>query len=129
MAQSTFHFAVGMAVGSAWAIPELRRRWASGQTVARACGRWIVLSLAVGTYATLPSLLRYARVPESIVGAWWMNLFLLHPLIDRLKSGGVFIGEAAVAACFGAQYALMLLAIRRASARLNRARPERARRA
>jgi hypothetical protein len=42
-----------------------------------------------------------------------MNVFLLHPLLDRMKHGGMVPGQIALAALFAAHYALLLAAIRR----------------
>jgi hypothetical protein len=42
-----------------------------------------------------------------------MNLFLFHPWIDRVKSGGMLIGELGMVLCFTAQYTFLLLALKR----------------
>jgi len=116
MAQSTLHFAVGMGIGTLFAARPWLRAWRMREPMAEPFARWIVLACAGGIYATVPSLMRGLGFPEWVVSGWWMNIFALHPLMDQLRPGGILIGEVAVAGCFAAQYLLMLVAIRRASA-------------
>ncbi len=113
MAQSTLHFAIGMALGSAWALPELRRKWCRALLVAGAIGRWLLLSYGLGFYATLPSILRRLSCNAEWATGAWTNLFLLYPLIEKLDLPSIALGELCIAACFAAQYGLILLAIRR----------------
>jgi hypothetical protein len=114
MAQSTLHFAFGMAIGSAWALPALWRQWRKGSPVAAAVARWLLLAYGLGLYASVPSILR--RVCDS--AEWttgnWTLIFLLYPLLERLNTPSIALGELAIAACFATQYMLILLAIRRA---------------
>jgi len=113
MAQSTLHFAVGMAVGTAAAAPSLVRRIRGRRRTARCFLRWFALSYGLGFVAVIPSLLRHAGVARELCMRWWMNVFFLFPLIDRLQPGGMVLGEAAVLMLFGLQYVAMLLLIGR----------------
>ncbi len=117
MAQSTLHFALGMAIGSAWALPALRRKWKSALPVSRALGRWLLLAYGLGLYASLPSLLRRLSGGADWATGGWTNMFLLYPLIEKLRLPSVALGELCIAACFAVQYGLILLAIQRARRR------------
>jgi hypothetical protein len=114
MAQSTLHFAVGMSAAACLAVPPLVRAWRAGSPVAVPLRRWILLSGGLGAYAVIPSLLRRLGLPPALWDSWWANLFCLYPLIERIRGGGILLGEAAVALLAGAQYLALLAAIRRA---------------
>ena len=114
MAQSTLHFAFGLAVGSAWALPSLWRKWKQLAPVAGAVARWLLLAYGIGLFATLPSILRRITSGADWATGAWTHVFLLYPLIERLDMPSIALGEFAIAACFAAQYAIILLAIRRA---------------
>ncbi len=114
MAQSTLHFAVGMAIGSAWALPQLWSKWKQAAPVANAIARWLLLAYGIGIFATLPNILRRMTHGAEWATGTWTHIFLLHPLIERLDLPSIALGELAIAACFAAQYATILLAIRRA---------------
>ena len=113
MAQSTLHFAFGMAVGSVWVLPGLWKRWKQALPMAGTIGRWLLLSYGLGLYASLPSVLRRITSGADWATAGWTNLFLFYPLIEKLDLPSVALGELCIAACFAAQYGLILLAIRR----------------
>lgn len=112
MAQSTVHFAIGMIAGTAVALPRLVRRQRAGEPVAAEFARWFLYSYGLGALAIVPSVLRKMGVPDGVCDGWWMNVFLLYPLIGRLKSGGTLVGELLMGSVFGLQYGLMLLYIR-----------------
>jgi hypothetical protein len=114
MAHSALHFAVGMAAGAACAAAPLARAWRAGLPVARPYIRWFAASVVGGTIAVAPSLLRRLGVPETVCESAWMNVFLLHPLIDRVKPGGITMGPLLMGAAFAAQYTVLLLAVFRA---------------
>ena len=94
--------------------PALLRAWRADAPVARPTARWIAASWALGFYALIPSFLRHWGAPEAICGGWWMNLFVLHPLLERLGHRGPIWGGAALTACYILQYGVALLALRRA---------------
>lgn len=113
MAHAALHFAAGMLVGTAIAAPRLRRAWRARRELAPAFARWLAWSWGGGTFAIVPSLLRYGGIPDWICGGWWMNVFLLHPLINRCLPPATLAGTAAFLGLFAAQYALMLAALAR----------------
>ena len=115
MAQSTLHFAFGMAIGSAWVLPALWKRWKQALPMATTIGRWLILAYGLGLYASLPSLLRRITGGAEWSTAGWTNLFLFYPLIEKLDLPSIALGELCIALCFAAQYGLILLAIRRAN--------------
>ena len=106
MAHSSMHFGLGLAAGAAASLPLLRE--ALKNETALNSGQWLIASYAVGTAAVVPSFLSLLGVPESITSAWYMNIFLFHPLIDQLKSGGYLIGETLIVSCFLFQYVTMI---------------------
>ena len=111
MAHSVFHLAVGVAAGGALTAPHLARAWLTRRPLSAPVARLLIVSYALGFLAVVPNLLvRLGAAPTS-VDAPWMNLFVLHPLIDRWERGGLLIGELAVAAMFIGHYALILAAI------------------
>lgn len=117
MAHSALHFSLGMAVGYAAVLPAVVRGWRSGRPLHRTLGRGLIVSCALGIYATLPSLLGWAGVPEAVCRGWWMNLFFLHPLVTRVKAGGMIPAGFALVVCWLLPYAVLLAAIRRAQRR------------
>jgi len=120
MAHSVLHFAVGLAAGTALFAHRAVRRLRRGAPLAAPLGRALVLAYALGGWAIVPNLLRRLGVPESVCREPWMNVFFFHPALDRIKAGGVLIGELAVILCFAVQYTVLLAAIlliRRRSAR------------
>ncbi len=115
MAQSTLHFAIGMTVGTVAAVPAVATAWRQHKALAGPFLRWLLLSYALGAYATIPNLLRRTGYLPSLWESNWMNLFLLHHLIDHFATIHIVLGELAVGLVVGLQYGLLLLAIRRSS--------------
>jgi hypothetical protein len=113
MAHAALHFALGMTVGMAATAPRLRRAWQAGKAVAPATARWLASAWAMGVFAIVPSLLRYAGVPESFCGGWWMNLFLFHPLINAGLPQSAIAGSTAFMGLLVLQYLIILAAIAR----------------
>jgi hypothetical protein len=126
MANAALHFAAGLALGMALQSPVIRRAWSQGPSLTRALVRGMALSWGLGLWAIIPSLLHHAGFPESFTGGWWMNLFLLHPLINRWGPHATIIGGAALVGCFAIQYAAILgaiLNVRKLKAPLGSGRP------
>ena len=111
MAHSAMHFAIGLAVGTAAFLPSLVKAARRNGKRAPAFARWIGISWALALFAVVPNLLRGFGVPDAICSGWWMNVFLFHPLADRLKSGGMLIGELGIALLLTLQYVLLLAAL------------------
>jgi len=114
MAQSTLHLSFGALLGTLISLPPLWRAWRGRLPVARAIARWCLLSWALGFHAVIPSIVRRLSGNPDIGSSPGWNLFLFYPLLDRLPLPGILAGELAAAAVFGLQYAVILLAIRRA---------------
>jgi len=93
--------------------PRLKQAWTQGKDVAPTVLRWLAVSWSLGVWAIVPSLLRYAGVPEGFCNGRWMNLFLLHPLINQFGPHGTIIGAVVFVIGFTFQYALILAAIAR----------------
>ena len=119
MAQSTLHFSFGMLVGSAYMLPHLWRKWKQDSPLAKTIGAWIIISSALGLYATLPSILRRILGSGEWITSWWVNVFLFYPLIERLDLPSIALGELCTALIFVAQYAIILLAIFRCIKKVN----------
>jgi hypothetical protein len=111
MAHAALHFALGMTVGMAVTAPRLRRAWQAGEAIAPAMLRSLVASWTLGVIAIVPSLLRYAGIPASFCGGWWMNVFMLHPLLNACLPQSTLAGSAAFMGVFIAQYLGLLTAI------------------
>lgn len=111
MAHSILHFSAGLILGTvAFAGPVLRGLQ-TGMPVAARARRWLLLAYATGVLAVVPGFLRRLGMPEAVCTSAWMNVFVLHPLINQIKSGGMLVGELLFLACFGFQYAVLLMAI------------------
>lgn len=101
-----------MVLGTLVALPPVWRAWRQGRPVAHRIARWCLLSYALGLYAVLPAIIRrLADDPQIGSGPWW-NLFLFYPLFDHLQLPSIAGGELAIAALFGLQYSVIVLAIR-----------------
>lgn len=123
MTHSAIHFALGAAVAAAAWLPAVARNWRAGAPLAEPTGRWLLATYALGLWALLPALLRHAGLPAAWCDGWWMNVFLLHPLLSGLHLGGALVGAAALGAVLLAQYGVVLLALARTSARRNLTAP------
>lgn len=106
MAHSAMHFGLGAVAGAVAGLPLLRG--ALRKDTAKHAAIWILTSYGVGALAVIPSLLSFLGVPEGATSYWTMNVFVLHPLIDQLKSGGKLIGEVLIVSCFFFQYVIMM---------------------
>lgn len=113
MAHAALHFTLGMAAGMAVLAPAVRRAWRGDGSLATALGRWVLGAWAGGFIAIVPSLLRYAGLPPGFCGGWWMNVFLLHPLINALLPQSVIAGGVAFMGTLAFQYGMILAAILR----------------
>lgn len=122
MVNVSFHFGVGLLAGTLAASRPALAAWRSRHPMAAPLGRALLAGYALAAWAVVPSLLRHSGCPDGVVDGWWMNLFLLHPLIRRLGFGGAPLGVAAIGFAFAVQYALVLAAIARC-ARMRPVRP------
>jgi hypothetical protein len=113
MAHSTLHFAAGMAVGSAAALPPLLAAWRSGRRLAPPFARWFVVTYTAGAFAVIPGALRQLGVPDAVCDGPWMNVFFFYHWINALKPGGQTMGPLVLGAMLGVQYALLVAAVAR----------------
>lgn len=111
-AHIAFHFSIGMLLGTGIGLYWLARRLCERQPLHPGFLAWFVWSYGLGAFAVVPSLLRLLGVPESVCSSWIMNVFLCHPLIDKLRSGGMITGGSIIIAIAASQYLFMLMAIR-----------------
>jgi hypothetical protein len=114
MAHAALHFSVGMVTGMGFLAPALRRAWQAGAPLARPARRWVMGGWALAFYAIVPSLLRYAGLPLTFTNGWWMNVFLFHPLLDRLVRQGYIAAGVLILGCFALQYGVVLACLREA---------------
>lgn len=119
MAHSAFHFSLGMAFGTSMLLRPVFQRLIAGRKLAVCFGKWLIASYGLGVLAIAPGLLGSIGVPETVCRGWWMNIFLFHPLIDKVKTGGMLIGELGIISCFLLQYLLLLAALRKRLRREN----------
>ena len=113
MAHAALHFSLGMTVAAAATLPHLIHAVRSGVGVASSFRNWVFWSYATGVFGIAPSLLRAIGCPAFFCEGWWMNVFLLHPLLSGMKAGGTIAGPAVLGFCFAAQYATALAILRR----------------
>jgi hypothetical protein len=114
MAHSAIHFSVGLAAATVAALPPLARAWRRGEPLAGRFRSWFGWSLALGTFAVAPALLGRLGVPEAVCESGWANVFLFHPLINRLKPGGETMGPLMLGAGLAFHYLVLLAAVLRA---------------
>lgn len=113
MAPTMLQLAIGVAAGTALQAPRLAAAWRAGRPLARPIARWMAGAWALGAFAIVPSIFRWAGVPAPFCEGWWMNIFLLNPLVGAMKTGDALLGEAALAALFALQYGVLVAAVRR----------------
>lgn len=120
MAHSSFHFAIGLLLGTAIAgfpvLITLFRLWRGIQTrqsidLTRLTKRMLLISYGLAIMAVIPNLLRSIGCPEQICSNIVMNIFVLHPLINSIKHGGMLIGELLIIAVFFFQYTMLIATI------------------
>lgn len=113
MAHSALHFSLGMILGTGLFLPRVFRVWKKSTNMARPYARWLVGSAVLGVYAIVPSLLRRIGLSDHFCEGWWMNLFLLHAALQKMKAGGEIFAQALIFFLFAVQYVALLAAIRR----------------
>lgn len=115
MAHSAIHFSIGMIAGSIATFPVVVTAWRVKSTLTKKIRHWLIISYAAGIYAITPSILGWIGLSESFCQGWWMNIFLLHPLINRLETTGRLIpATIAIILCFVIPYLVILAALFRA---------------
>jgi hypothetical protein len=115
MMHSTLHFSLGMVVGTALTCRPLLDAWRRGAALAPHLRRWLIVAYGLGVYAIVPNLLRRAGVAHDVCEAWFMNVFLLSPALNRLVQGGTIYGPFVMGLLVVLQYLTLLWAVRRAS--------------
>ena len=111
MTHPTIHFAVGCFAATLLMLPPLCRDGLYGRPLAARFRRWFLVSGALGLVAVIPSLLGRLGLPEPWIRSVWMNVFLLHPWVTEIKSGGAAVGPALLTAWIAFAYGLVLIAI------------------
>ena len=109
---STLHFAIGAGLATSALLPGTVNAIRNNAKSAGRIGFMILASYALGLLAVIPNLLRQIGLPEGVCTSPFMNFFLLHPLFDKIISGGMLIGELAIILFFALQYSLLLTAIK-----------------
>jgi hypothetical protein len=113
MAHAALHFTAGMTVGMVLLAPRLKQAWHERRQVYPAIKWWLLAAWGLGFTAIVPSLLRYAGLPESFCAGWWMNLFLFHPLINRFLPQNLILASLLFSSMIAFQYLVILAAILR----------------
>jgi hypothetical protein len=107
-----FHFALGLLLGGFISFKKVLETCYHRRPLSPALAWWIGSTYCGGLFAIVPSVCRMAQLPEAFCRGWWMNIFVLHPLVDQWMAGrGLLIGELLIIAIFGSQYMVILLAI------------------
>lgn len=111
MTESVFHFAVGLAIGTAAFLPALVRHFRVRDRMSGFFARWFVVAFGLAGFSTIPGLLVRIGLPDRFLTAWWMNIFVFHPFLNSIKKGGFVVGTAIMLACAALMYVALLLAI------------------
>lgn len=111
MAESVFHFAVGLAVGTAAFMPAMVRRIRTGERMSGFFTKWFAAAFGLAVLAIIPGILVRMGLPERFLTSWWMNIFVLFPALNSLKHGGFIVGTAITLGCGAVLYLSLLLAI------------------
>ena len=82
--------------------------------MAPALGRALLLCAALGAYAWIPGLLMHLGLPRAFCTGWWMNVFLLHPWVDRFKHGQEILGGVMLLGTMGVPYLFLVACVWRA---------------
>ncbi len=96
-------------------LPRVYRRWKNNARLAKTIGQWIVLSMALGIYASIPAILRHLYPLDVWATSWSANIFLLYSAIEKIPLPSIAMGEVCTAAIFALLYAVILLAIYKAN--------------
>lgn len=123
MAHAALHFAAGMTAGMVLLAPRLKQAWQTRTRLYDAVKWWILAAWGLGFAAIIPSLLRYAGLPESVCSGWWMNVFLFHPLINWLLPQNLILASFIFGSLIALQYLVILAALRRLRLRVNVRQP------
>ena len=110
MAHSTLHFSLGWILGSLAFFVSSLQIWLNG-CMSDWFKKWFAWSLAFGIFSVIPGVFILFGMPKSFCTGWWMNIFVLHPLLDELKPGGITLGPLLLGACLGGQYMLIVAAL------------------
>lgn len=113
MAHSSLHLGLGILTGTTAFVPLIIHRIRSGRKLAPIVAKCLIASYGLGTMAILPGIMMRLGLPPAFGTGWWMNLFFLHPLIDKLKNGGMLVGESAIIISFLIQYSIIILLLAR----------------
>lgn len=113
MAHAALHFAAGMTAGMVLLAPRLKQAWQTRSHLYAAVKWWILAAWGLGFTAIIPSLLKYAGLPESFCSGWWMNVFLLHPLINHFLPQNLILASFIFGSLIAFQYLIIVAAIQR----------------
>ena len=111
MAHSTLHFSLGWMAGTLVSIPSWFRMRRTGEALSRWFKKWFFWSFALGLFATAPGIFRWFGAPDAFCDGWWMNIFVIYPILNDIKPGGITLGPLLLGACLGAQYLLLVAAL------------------
>ena len=113
MAHSTMHFAVGLAAGTCILLPQVLAKIKAGEKTCKAIEKLLTCAYILAGFSVIPNILRHSGFPDSFCSGWWMNIFLLNPLLDKLKPGGMLIGEILIVLFFVLHYSIIIAALLR----------------
>ena len=111
MAHAALHFAAGMTAGMILLAPGLKQAWQKRTLLYTATKWWVLAAWGLGFVAIIPSLLKFAGLPEPFCSGWWMNLFLLHPLLNRFLPQNLILASFIFGSLIAFQYGVILAAI------------------
>lgn len=111
MAHPIFHFSIILLLSMLIQGPWLFNKINDNTNVSDAITRFLIISYGFAVFSIIPNILGHLGAPDPFWTGWWMNIFIFHHIIDRIKNGGLLIGELLYLACFGVQYAILLITL------------------
>jgi len=115
MAHAALHFSAGMVAGMVLLAPRLKQAWQTRSQLYAAVKWWILAAWGLGFVAIVPSMLKFAGLPAPFCSGWWMNLFLLHPLLNYFLPQNLIVTSFIFGGLITFQYSVILAAILRYS--------------
>jgi len=111
MGDTVFHFSVGLLTGTLGLLPLFFVRMRANDKMAPFFALWFGVSFGLALWAIAPGFLAWAGVPRCLLTGWWMNIFLLHPLLNTMKHSGFLVGTVCMFMGVAVMYSALLLVI------------------
>lgn len=108
MAHAALNLGVGILAGTVWGWGRARQK---GQAPSRALGALLLRAYGLGLWALIPSLLRCIGLSVRVTGHPLMNLFFLHPILDRWQKSDTAVAALLLTGLFALHYVILVRAV------------------